>query len=478
MALFKLVKSSILACVLLFPLVAWGASETEGPAEASFYASAQCVECHEDMAADHEASGAHAPVPCLSCHPGAAAEDHESPPPVSCGACHVPHDEKTLHDAHSRVTCKACHMEGGVPSVDPPSAKIVRNPQGRTQGSAPTGPYSPHAMVRVIPRADAQGPIAPGTNTQGTIAPRADTQDTIAPRADTQVRPYCARCHFRGNPVGASTVIPPPKSVLCMPCHAATFSAGDATTAVSLLVFLAGVAGLAILWKPWASAEPWPPTREASSRKGPRLPAVLLWDVLLLRRLYRLSPSRWLVHGLLFYPILARFAFGLAALLLSLYYPRGDLTQAMLDKNHPVTALFFDLTGVMILAGALAAILRSPKPGEGAAGALPQASPAMTGLLALVVLAGFWVEGLRMAMTGWPPGSEYALAGYAFSLMLGSDPTGFTEIYGYLWYAHAVATGAFVALVPFTRMRHIFTAPLVLILNAGEEPGSPPPESS
>jgi nitrate reductase gamma subunit len=43
---------------------------------------------------------------------------------------------------------------------------------------------------------------------------------------------------------------------------------------------------------------------------------------------------------------------------------------------------------------------------------------------------------------------------------------GLTDIYGYVWYAHAILSGAFLALIPFTRMSHIITAPIVLILNA------------
>ena len=40
----------------------------------------------------------------------------------------------------------------------------------------------------------------------------------------------------------------PLESILCMPCHAATFSAGDMTTVISLFCFLAGMASLCIVW--------------------------------------------------------------------------------------------------------------------------------------------------------------------------------------------------------------------------------------
>ena len=83
----------------------------------------------------------------------------------------------------------------------------------------------------------------------------------------------------------------------------------------------------------------------------------------------------------------------------------------------------------------------------------------MSALLALIVLVGFLLEGMRIAMTGWPDGAEYAFVGYGISLLL-QGVVGLADRYGYLWYIHAVAVGIFVALIPFTRMSHIVTAPL------------------
>jgi nitrate reductase gamma subunit len=41
-----------------------------------------------------------------------------------------------------------------------------------------------------------------------------------------------------------------------------------------------------------------------------------------------------------------------------------------------------------------------------------------------------------------------------------------TDIYGYLWYVHAIFTGAFVAFLPFSRMFHMVMAPVSLAINA------------
>ena len=121
--------------------------------------------------------------------------------------------------------------------------------------------------------------------------------------------------------------------------------------------------------------------------------------MLFIKKLYRLSPARWVIHALIYYPILMRLAFGMIALGLSLTLPDMDLTRAMLDKNHPIRALLFDLTGLMIIAGVAAALLRRNEDRE-TIDHLPAPGRAMTMLLGLIVLVGFFLEGLRIAMTG------------------------------------------------------------------------------
>jgi hypothetical protein len=385
------------------------------------YTMDQCVECHEEMAQDHEAS-VHRSTQCLECHQEAVDEAHEEtpPPPVDCRQCHAPHDEKVAHDAHTRVACKACHQKDGVAVVDPGSGQVIFS--GET---VPGMDLSPHQMI-------------------------ARAGDSL-----------CRRCHFKDNDLGASAMIIPAKSILCMPCHAATFSIGDRTTIFSLLIFAVGMVGLVTVWL----------SGGRNIRGGHELQAgfstlviAFVADVLFIKKLYRLSPARWVIHALIFYPILMRLTFGLMTLGLSLTLPDMDLTRAMQDKNHPMRALFFDLTGLMIIMGVLAALFRSQKERR-AVSDLPAPGWGMTMLLGLIVLVGFVLEGLRIAMTGWPAGAHYAVVGYGISLMV-KGMTGITNIYGYAWYGHAILTGAFAAMIPFTRMMHMLTAPVVLMAEA------------
>jgi len=392
------------------------------------YTNDSCMECHAEMAEDHAAS-THNAIQCLACHPQAADEAHEesTPPPVDCRRCHASHDEKMAHDAHTRVTCKACHQQYGVPARDLGSGRVVFG--GKT---LPGRALSPHQMV--------------------------------ARQGDAS----CRRCHFNDNDLGASATVLPPKGILCMPCHAATFSMGDRTTIFSLLIFALGMGGLGAVWLSGG--------RTKQSGHGPTggaaaVVVALIDDVLCLKKLYRLSPARWMVHALIYYPILMRLAVGMIALILSLTLPDLDLTRAMLNKNNPLRALFFDLTGLMIIAGVCAALLRDREDRPPVSN-LPVPGRGMTLLLGLIVLAGFILEGLRLAMTGWPDGAHYAVIGYGISLLV-KGMTGISHLYGYVWYGHAILTGAFVAMIPFTRMMHMLTAPVVLMATARSKHSEP-----
>ena len=419
-------KTYVFAFLLSFAAIA---ALTEGPQlcvaqtdTATGYTDSRCVECHED-AADDNAVSVHKETACLACHLRAFEEDHEELPAVDCIRCHAPHDEKIIGDAHARVDCKACHQKDGVAVFDPKSGRVIL-------GGSALSEQNPRPHQLVVEKGDS----------------------------------VCRSCHFEGNALGASSMVLPPKSVLCMPCHVATFSVCDTTTVAALLVFAAGMIGLCTVWFSGRKGE----RADQGGRKlrgGLRpLATAIIEDVFLIKRLYALSPARWFAHALIYYPILMRAFFGMAALILSLTFPETDLAQAMLDKNNPVRGLFFDLTGLMIATGILAALFR-PEDDRGQVADLPVPGRAMTALLGIVVLAGFMLEGLRISMAAWPDGSQYALAGYVIGFLL-RDIDAISDIYGYAWYAHAIFTGAFIALIPFTRMVHIIVAPVLMVAEA------------
>lgn len=369
----------------------------------------------------------HADVSCLACHREAARYAHGGQPAVDCLGCHMRHDERVAHDAHLAVSCTACHQEGVEPRRDRGSGRV-------TAVSA----TMPDGFRHRLTAASEEG--------------------------------ACRRCHHAGNGVGAAAAALPPKGVLCIPCHPGTLTAADAVTRGALVVFGLGIAGSVFLWFGAArggsfvtvapTAVPGPRPRRVGKR-------IAHWALegLLQRGLYRQAPGRWLIHALIAWPIGLRCLWGLAALGGSLGVQERAWPWALLDRNAAVGALFFDLTGLALLAGTAAALLRRfPRSREGIPG-LPGGAWAGSALLAAIAGAGFLLEGMRIAMSGHPPGSAFAFVGDGLARFFHGRP-GLGELYAPAWYAHAILAGIFAAWIPFGPMLHILLAPVLIALGA------------
>lgn len=377
----------------------------------------------------------HGDVACVTCHPQAAQYEHSRQEPGDCRQCHPRHDEAVAHDAHLSVACGACHLKQVTPRKEKESGLIgwVRQ----------TGHPSRLHDMRL-------------------------TDDEAS----------CRRCHHSANLLGAAAMVLPAKSILCLPCHAATFSAGDTITLLALIVFAIGLAGSLSFWFSGAL-----PGADSAGRFDKAIWIIrqiirvvfsakifcsaknFMLDGLLQQKFYRQSPLRWLIHGLMVWPFVLRFLWGIVALMASLWAPGRDWPWAMLDKNHPLHGMFFDATGLMIIVGAALAALRSASGPSAKLPAMPRRDHLLPGLLGAIVAGGFVLEAMRIAMTGYPPGSAYAFVGDALSRFF-FGVAGLEDIYGTVWYIHAVLTGAFAACLPFSRMFHIVLAPVLLAVNA------------
>jgi len=371
---------------------------------------------------------------CVSCHSHAARFEHRHQGSPDCLRCHTRHQESVIHDAHSAVTCQACHLD---------KIKVVRDPSTRKvawQRSERTSQPSWLNMARP---------------SQGTDS--------------------CNRCHYSGNQVGAAAMILPAKSLICMPCHAATFSANDLTSLLALAGFVLGILAVASVWftgtvgsQAGSVARIHRSVKAGFGSRVTALPTVLFFDGLLQRKLFIQSRLRWFIHALIFWPFVVRFSWGFVALVGSLAWPTHDWVWHMLGKNWPLTAFVFDLTGLMVIFGIILAVLRRRISSDKAViEGLPGRDWLALGLMGAVIIVGFLLEGARMAMSPSAQGGHWAFVGWALSF-LWQGTSGLTEIYGYIWYLHAVLTGAFLLYLPFSGLFHLVMAPLVAALNAAD----------
>jgi nitrate reductase gamma subunit len=376
----------------------------------------------------------------VQCHFDVGRSPHKSIQGVQCLSCHPPHGEGLIHDPHLRVRCEACHHKSKLVRRDPASGLVG------------------------LARVDAEGkPLS--------LADHG--------RPDLQGDRFCQRCHFAGNPVQAPASALPAKSLLCFLCHPASLSIGGGWFGLALLIMLAGLAYLVWFWlrggvgkgegeqslhaKIAQGAEnAW---RTLFSREFPSILAVIVLDVILQRRLLMESVRRWLVHSLIFLSILARMALGLFTWLVYQIAPQGSLAMALLDKNQGFVAFANDLLGLFILLGTILALVQRfwVKPDY----ALREGRDAIAlALILLIAAVGFNLEAARIMMGRLPADiAVYSFVGYAAARIwsaVGFDPTAW---YVYLWWTHALLAAGFAAYLPFGKMRHMFTAPLSLLIN-------------
>jgi Fe-S oxidoreductase/nitrate reductase gamma subunit len=86
-------------------------------------------------------------------------------------------------------------------------------------------------------------------------------------------------------------------------------------------------------------------------------------------------------------------------------------------------------------------------------------------LLALIPILGFTMEGTRLLASN-PPWAAYSPVGNLTSQILaglGMTPLGATHLHDILFWVHAGVALLLVASIPFTKMRHLVTAPLHII---------------
>lgn len=375
---------------------------------------------------DRPHTNTHPSLSCLKCHPGTDRYPHDSQEAIPCRSCHDPHPAGIANDPHLQVECKACHLKGVAVRREPLSGRVIaRSIRDRRQESLV------HEM-------------------------------TIGKRRAT-----CSRCHKARNGIGAAPLVLPAKSMLCLPCHSATFSASDPISIVSVLFLVFGSVLTVSIWF----------SGGFSPKKEPRVPVIIPWstmvfrigaalvkDVLLNRRLFAQSPMRWLIHAMIVFPFLFRGLWGLAGLFTSHIAPGWPVTWLLLDRNFSVTALLFDASGLMVVLGVILALVRGATKKTVIPGLPKTDLPALL-LIGSVILIGFALEGIRMTMAPLPPGSAYAFVGYGLSrLLVAWSPL--DSLYGMVWYAHAVLTGIFVAYLPFSRLRHMVIAPIVMVINS------------
>lgn len=122
--------------------------------------------------------------------------------------------------------------------------------------------------------------------------------------------------------------------------------------------------------------------------------------------------------------------------------------------------LIVDLAGIAVLIGLSLAIYKRyvVRPDRLESG-LRDIFPLM--LLAMVVLSGFLLKGVRIVATA-DPWAVWSPVGHAFALLLGVplDQHGALRLHRFIWHGHVVLAFSLLALAPWSKLLHMLAVPL------------------
>lgn len=178
-------------------------------------------------------------------------------------------------------------------------------------------------------------------------------------------------------------------------------------------------------------------------------------EVMLQRRIRQRGRLPWTRHMLISWGFSVLFVFDLLTALLTKYLP----SEPFMAGNSGWLFLKFglNLSGMVLLIGLVIALARAVTT-AGTEEAKFNDTPGTLFLLAVVV-TGFVAEAMHFANLPPDPRRGWALLGHWMAeAMRGGAPYGAS--YSVLWIAHALLASAFLAYLGWSRMIHVFAAPL------------------
>ncbi len=226
---------------------------------------------------------------------------------------------------------------------------------------------------------------------------------------------------------------------------------------VALIVMAVGVAARVMIWRQGKA-----PSWHSALDRGALARAVVS-RVLFQSTIRRQSLVRWAMHMAIFWGFVLLFVESLLLMVLDWFVPAGSSVAVFFEGSdgHALLNVWGDVWGLVLLAGIVVALIRRYVVRTAQLETLADDAVALWFLLG-VSLTGFAAEGVRLA-GGAQPAAEWAFAGAAFTWV--ADLPG-VESPMTLFYVHGLASLAFLAYIPYSKMVHMLTAPIEMSLAA------------
>ncbi|MDP1819813.1 MAG: (Fe-S)-binding protein [Acidimicrobiales bacterium] len=179
------------------------------------------------------------------------------------------------------------------------------------------------------------------------------------------------------------------------------------------------------------------------------------------------DPAAGIMHSLIYFSFLVLFA---VTVVLEINHQLPESLKFLHGDVYRGYVAIGDFAGLTLLAGVLWAIARRyiQRPYRIRIKTKPEHALILGTFLAIAV-TGFGAEVWRIALDGRPDHEKWSFVGYPLSGLV--DGAGnLAGVHQAWWIAHVVSFFVFVAILPVTMMRHMFTSPLNMYLRDRERP--------
>ena len=179
------------------------------------------------------------------------------------------------------------------------------------------------------------------------------------------------------------------------------------------------------------------------------------------------DPVAGVMHSLIYFGFLVLVA---VTAVLEIDHQLPDDAKFLHGTTYQAYIFVGDAAGLVFLAGIVLAIVRRyiVRPYRIRIKSKPEHA-VILGIFFLIAVSGFKTEMFRLALEGRPEHEEWAFIGYPLSGLV----DGMDNLAGWhqaVWIFHVVCFIAFLAILPVTMLRHMFTSPLNMYLRDRERP--------
>jgi Fe-S oxidoreductase len=181
------------------------------------------------------------------------------------------------------------------------------------------------------------------------------------------------------------------------------------------------------------------------------------------------DPAAGVMHSLIYFPFLVLFA---VTTVLEIDHLLPDSAKFLHGGVYQGYKFIGDTAGALFLIGIGWAIARRyvQRPYRIRIKTRPE-DGAILGTFLVIGVTGLVVQAVRIALEGRPSFEKWGYIGYPLSyLFKGISAHDLRILHQVLWSVHVLAFFTFVVLVPTTKLRHMFTAPLNMYLKDRERP--------